>query len=254
MNKIKTLAGETVLYGLGSMLPRVLNFMLVFLHTRNMFSREEYGEITKLLSVVAFVNIVYMFGMETAYFRFATKSGADARKIFNLAQTCVLAISVSLSILFFAFAPVISSSLGFRAHPEFIQWLTLLMLIDAAVAIPFARLRLQKKAVAFAAAKIVNVLILIGLNVYFLKFIYDPSIGIGYVFLANLVANAFYLLFFARSLTQWRPAWDAAISPDMFRYAYPVMLMGLAGMTNEMFSRFTLDWWLPDNFYGVISN
>jgi O-antigen/teichoic acid export membrane protein len=254
MNKLKTLAGETALYGLGSMLPRMLNFLLVPLHTINMFSRAEYGEITKLLSIVAFVNVVYMFGMETAFFRFATKPGSDPRRIFNLAQTCVLLISIPLSVVFIVFAPVIAPKLGIGAHPEFIQWLALIMLIDATVAIPFAQLRLQKRPVLFASAKLINVLVLMALNYYFLKLNFDPAVGIGYVFLANLLANALYILFFIKTLAHYRPAFDKTLSPAMLQYAYPVMLTGVAGMTNEMFSRLTLDWWLPENFYGSISN
>ena len=94
MSKLKQLAGETVLYGMGSMLPRVLNFFLVILHTKNMFSQAEYGDITKLYAWVGVINIVYMFGMETAFFRFATKPNADAKRIFNLAQTSVLVTSI----------------------------------------------------------------------------------------------------------------------------------------------------------------
>jgi O-antigen/teichoic acid export membrane protein len=97
--------------------------------------------------------------------------------------------------------------------------------------------------------KLVNVFIAISLNIYFLKVIYDPEIGFAYVLLATLIANAFFLVFFARSLLSWRPAYDGVISREMFKYAYPVMLTGLAGMTNEMFSRKTLRYWLPENFY-----
>jgi len=123
------------------------------------------------------------------------------------------------------------------------------MCIDAVVAIPFARLRLQKKATRFALGKLLNVIILIGLNIYFLKISYNPSVGIAYVVLANLIANAFYLLFFWQTLISWRPAYDKNISPAMISYSYPILLTGLAGMTSEMFSRQTLDWWLPEDFY-----
>ena len=252
MSKIKQLAGETVLYGLGSILPRMLNFLLVTLHT-DVFKRAEYGDMTKLYAYVAFINIVFMFGMETAFFRFASKPGADAKRIFNLAQTSVLLISVPLSILFILFSSSIATSMGVEQHPEFITWLTLVMLTDAIVAIPFARLRLEKKALQFASAKIISVLLLLILNYYFLKINYDPAINVGYVFLANLIANLFFVLFFLRTLLSWRPAYDREISPVMLRYAYPVMLTGVAGMTNEMFSRITLEWWLPDNFYGNLS-
>ncbi len=252
MSKLKTLAGETVLYGLGTILPRMLNFLLVPLHTY-IFSREEYGAVTKLYALVGFVNIVYMFGMETAFFRFATKPGSNAKQIFNLAQSIVIYISLPLTILLIALAPQISNALGVGTHPEYIIWLGVVMLMDALVAIPFARLRLEKKAVQFSIAKITNVTIVLALTYYFLVMRYDPIIGIGYVFMVNALANGFFVLFFLKTLFSWRPAFDKQISGEMFRYAYPVMLTGAAGMTNEMFSRLTLDWWLPDQFYPHLS-
>ncbi len=252
MSKLKRLAGETALYGLGSIFPRVLNFMLVPLHTKNMFSPAEYGEITKLYAFVGVINIVYMFGMETAFFRFATKPDANSKRIFNLAQTSVLLISGTLTFLLLIFASPIASSLQI-SNPQFVTWLALTMLIDAIVAIPFARLRLEKKAMLFATAKILNVLVLVGLNYYFLKINFDPAMGIGYVFLANLIANGFFILFLYKSILSWRPAWDKQLSPQMFQYAYPVMITGVAGMINELFSRTMLDWWLPENFYNGVS-
>ena len=254
MSKLKALAGETALYGFGSIVPRMLNFLLVPLYTHNVFSLEEYGSLTKLMAYVAFINVVFTFGMETAFFRFANKAGGDAKRVFNLAQTCVFLVSISLSILFISFASPLAASFAIGNHPEFITWLTLIMLTDAVVAIPFAQMRLEKKALQFALVKIVNVVILLALNLYFLKIAYDPAINIGYVFLANLIANSFFVLFFIKTLLAWRPTYDKEISPAMLQYAYPVMLTGVAGMTNEMFSRTMLDAWLPKNFYGTISN
>ena len=248
MGKLKKLAGDTVLYGLGSIIPRFLNFLLVPLHTE-VFLPEEFGILSKILAYVAVFNVIYMFGMETAYFRFATKPGADEKRIFDLAQSAVVSISVLISVILILNADGISNALDVSGHSNLIIWFVLIMLIDAVVAIPFARLRLQKKAKQFAVGKILNVLILIGLNIYFLKFAYDPTVGIGYIVLANLIANSFFILFFAKTLVAWRPAFDKAISPSMISYAYPIMITGLAGMTSEMFSRQTLDWWLPPNFY-----
>ena len=253
MSKIKTLAGETLLYGLGTILPRMLNFLLVPMHTY-VFNREEYGAVTKLYAFVGFVNVVYMFGMETAFFRFANKPEASAKRVFDLTQSMVVFISVPLTILLILFASPVASYLGVGAHPEFIVWLAVIMLMDAVVAIPFARLRLEKKARSFAVAKIINVTILVSATYYFLQMAYDPFVGIGYVFLANLLANSFFIVFFARTLFSWRPAYDRDISPQMFRYAYPVMLTGAAGMTNEMFSRLTLDWWLPETYYPNLTS
>src|SRR6186713_2235828 len=103
MGKIRRLAGETVLYGLGSILPRFLNFLLVSVHTEK-FSPTEYGVITNLFAYAAVVNIVFMFGMETAYFRFANKPGADEKKIFNIAQTVVMSVSVFFTLIFIILA------------------------------------------------------------------------------------------------------------------------------------------------------
>lgn len=249
MGKIKRLAGETVLYGLGSILPRFLNFLLVRLHT-DVFAPDEYGVITKLFAYTAVINIVFMFGMETAYFRFANKTGADEKRIFNIAQTVVMGVSLTCTLVFIILANPIADILSIPGKSNFVVWLSIILLVDAVVAIPFARLRLQKKALQFAIGKITNIGILIGLNVYFLYLAFDPELGVGFVVLANLIANAFYIFFFAKTLISWRPLYDRDISPIMIRYAYPVMLMGLAGMTNEMFSRLTLEWWLPENFYS----
>src|SRR5690606_32452051 len=148
------------------------------------------------------------------------------------AQTVVMLISVPISLLFIVFATPIASSLDIANHPEFITYLTLVMLIDAMVAIPFAQLRLNNQALKFAVLKIINVLIIVGLNLYFLKVVYDPAVNVGYVFIANLIANSFFILFFLRELINWRPTLDKELTPVMLHYSYPVMLTGVAGMYN----------------------
>lgn len=248
MSKLTKLAGETALYGLGSIVPRVLNFFLVILHTR-IFQPAEYGVYINLYAWAAFLNILYLFGMETAYFRFATKAGADEPAVFRSVQTFIVIVGILITLPLVGLANPIAGYFELPSHPEFITWLALLMFMDALVAIPFARLRLQKRGKAFVAAKLVNVLLVIGLNLYFLLLRYDPSVGIGFAILANLLANAFYLFFFSRTLLQWRPKWNGGLMVEMFGYAWPIMLMGLAGMTNEMYSRLTLEWWLPEGFY-----
>jgi O-antigen/teichoic acid export membrane protein len=249
MSKIRRLAGETVLYGLGSIVPRFINFFLVGIHTR-VFHPEDYSVVTELLSYTAVINTLYLFGMETAYFRFSTKPGLDERHIFNITQTVVLAISGLGSLVLFLFAGDIAAGLEIAGHEQIIKWLAAVMFIDAAVAIPFAGLRLKKKALKFAIGKFINVFILVGLNVYFLMILYKPGeVGVEFVFLANLIANSFFLLFFFKTLLQWRPRFDRELTPVILQYSYPIMITGLAGMTSEMFSRLFLKSWLPENFY-----
>lgn len=248
MSRLIKLAGETALYGLGTIVPRAAVSLLVILHSR-VFLPHEYGVNVGLYAWVAFLNILYLFGMETTYFRFASRPGANEQHVFRSAQTIVVLVSFLLSAGIIAIITPAASYFSVPQHPEFIVWLVAVMFIDAVVAIPFARLRLQKRARLFVTAKLVNVVLVIGLNFYFLEFAYHPDINIGYIILANLLANSIYLLFFAGTLIQWRPLWDRTMMREMFRYATPIMLMGLAGMTNEMYSRLTLGWWLPEGFY-----
>ena len=248
MSKLRRLAGETALYGLGSIVPRFLNFLLVRLHT-GVFAPDEYGVITKLYAFVAVINTLFMFGMETAYFRFASKEEAvDEKRVFNIALTIVIAISGFLSLGFILFAGDIANYMEVPGRTDLVIWLVLIMMIDAVVAIPFARLRLQKKARRFALGKLINIVVLVGMNIYFLRLM-SGSPDVGLVILANLLANVFYVLLFWKSLTAWRPVFDRKLSPPILSYSYPIMLTGLAGITNVMFSRITLENWLPDNFY-----
>ncbi len=253
MSKLKKLAGETVLYGFGSIVPRFLNFLLVYLHTE-VFAPEEYGVITKLFAYVAVINTLFMFGMETGYFRFANKPGLDEKRIFNITQTIVIAISGFLLVVFILLANPIANHLDIQGHSNLVIFLVLIMFIDAVVAIPFARLRLKKKAKLFAVGKLVNIAIIVGLNYYFLKIAPIESPDISFVVIANLIANSFYLLFFIRTLLSWRPVYDKELSPPIIEYGYPIMITGLAGITNEMFSRISLEEWLPKNFYPGTTN
>lgn len=252
MSKIKRLAGETVLYGFGSIVPRFLNFLLVTLHT-DVFAPSEYGVITKLFAYVAVVNTIFIFGMETAYFRFANKPGAEEKNIFKLAQTVVLLVSGLSTLIFIFLSGSVADALDIGHRSDLVTMLVLIMFIDAIVAIPFAQLRLQKQAKKFAIGKLVNVAIVVALNVYFLKFT-DETPDVGVVIIANLIANAFFIIWFAQTLLSWRPKFDRTITPQMISYSYPIMITGLAGITNEMFSRLTLDEWLPENFYPGQTN
>jgi len=245
--EIKKLASETVLYGLGTILPRTLNFLLVPLQTR-VFRQEDYGDIAELFGYVAFFNMIFLFGMETAYFRFSNKPGHEANHIFRITQTVVIFISVVLSGLFLVFYGAIADAFSIT-NKNTIIWIALTLLVDAVVAIPFAKLRQQKKAVKFTSIKLINVALLIGFNLYFLLLSKNPVPGIELVFLANLLANLSYLIFFFKDLISWRPLFDKTVSPQILSYSYPIVLTGLAGTTNEMFSRIAMDNWLPKDFY-----
>jgi O-antigen/teichoic acid export membrane protein len=249
LNKVKKLAGDTVLYGLGNIVPRFLNFLLFPIHTLVRFDPTAYGQFTFLMSLVAFMNVLYSFGMETAYFRFANKPGVDKTRVFNAAISVVGAIGVIVSGALIVFAQPVANSLGVGDHPDFIVWLAIIMFIDNISALPFARLRLERRPIRFAIYRTTNVVIVIALNLFFLFIVYDPTVGIGYIFLAMLIANSVYILFFLKTFLQWRPVYDREITSSMLSYSYPIVITGLVGSTNEFFSRLALRQWLPEGFY-----
>lgn len=273
MSIAKKLASQTAIYGVSSIVGRVLSYLLVPIYTR-VFERAEYGVVTELYAYVAFLNIVFTYGMETAYFRFANRPGTDRRLLYDQVLSLLLVSSVALGGLLVLLAGPLAALLQYQGQEKFFVYLALILAIDAVAALPFARLRLENRARKFAALRLMNVVVNVGLNLFFIRLcpdvlagrylpalrplveaIYDPGFGVGYVFLANLVANALYLPLLWRELSDFRfrlprPAW---LRP-LLAYAYPLMLMGLAGMANEVLDRIVLKYWLPVGFYPHMSN
>ena len=166
MTGLRQLAGQTVIYGASSVIGRILNYVLVPLYTA-VFSPAQYGVVTELYGYVAFLNILYAYGFETSYFRFSTKDGNEDR-YFNTAQSSLLISSILFSGILIVLAEPISVLLGYEGHADHIIWLALILGIDALVVVPFARLRLENKAVRFASLKLINITLNIGLNVFFI--------------------------------------------------------------------------------------
>lgn len=282
MSSIKKLASDTALYGISSILGRALNFLLVPLYTA-VFEPAAYGVVSILYIYVGFFNVIYTYGLETAYFRFATRKnnalpappsagpGSAEQKAFNSSFSSILFSSIFLSILLCLLAPQLLQLMDYEWLPvKYIYWLAAIMAIDAIVAIPFARLRLQNRPFIFASIRLINVFLNIGLNLFFLLLcpailsgevawlaglspliekIYDPSLGIGYVFLSNLIANAFYILLLLPSMLKAKLSIEKNLWREMLVYSFPLLLMGIAGLTNQLIAAPMLRHWLPENFY-----
>ena len=270
MNPLKKLAGQTVIYGVSTILGRLLNYLLVPFYT-DVFQPGEYGVVTDFYAYVAFFNVLYLFGLETTYFRLAGKTPSEQAKAFNQVQTLVILNAILITSVLVFFATPICELLQYPGQERFIYWLAAVMMIDAIVAIPFARLRLQGKSRRFALTKLFNIAVNISLNLIFILWL--PAIcadgcgdwflvnfqsgndpWVGYVFLSNLIANALFLLLLGDVLLQFRPVIAADRLKFMLSYAIPIMFLGLAGVTNEMLSRAMLKYRLPENFYEGLSS
>ncbi|MEL7144849.1 MAG: polysaccharide biosynthesis C-terminal domain-containing protein [Bacteroidota bacterium] len=268
MNSLKKLAGQTVVYGLSTILGRLLNYLLVPLYT-SVFIAGEYGIVTDLYAYVAFFNVLYLFGLETTYFRLAGKESLQQQAAFNQVQTLVIINALAITTLLVVFAGQICDVLGYPGQERYIYWLAAVMMIDAVVAIPFARLRLDGHSKRFALTKLLNIVVVISLNLIFilwlpsyckngcnawLSIIYFPDLGVGHVFLANLIANALYLVLLSDALLRFRPSISSERLKFIISYALPIMFLGLAGVTNEMLSRAILKYRLPEGFYEGLTS
>ncbi len=258
MSQLKSLAGQTAVYGVSSIFGRLINYALVPLYTTVFTDPGQMGVVTGLYAYTAIFMVIYTFGMETAFFRYAKK---DAKSAYHLTSTAVIIISTVFSLFIFAFSSSLASLIGYPDTGMFIKWIALILWTDAVLAIPFAKLRHENKARKFAAAKIINIIINILLQVGFLLLLpfiksnysiadHIPNIGIGFIFLANLIANGmlFVILFSEIRQLRFRVNWKE-FKPILI-YSAPIFIMGVAGMFNEQLDKLLLEYILPDTFYS----
>lgn len=248
MNQIKQLAGQTVVYGMGTIIPRLLNYLLLTPFYTRIFLQGEYGIVTELYAYVAFLFVLLTYGMETAFFRFSEKE-QDKKKVYSTALISLLATSTIFILFVLAFAEPIARLIQYQDHVEYIKYFALIIGIDAFLAIPFARLRQQNKALKFAIIKIINVLSNIGFNFFFLLVcpkiyatnpdsvflsFYSPEIGVGYAFISNLLATIITMLLLLPDMFTATVKISMPLLRSMLKYAFPLLIVGIAGMVNEV--------------------
>lgn len=255
LSTLKKLAGQTAIYGLSSIVGRFLNYLLVPLHTL-VFLPPQYGVITEMYAYVAFLIILLTYGMETAFFRFSTKEEYAPKTVFSTVLSS-LAGSTSLFILMaIVFAQPIADWLLYPDNMEYVVWFAIIVGLDAVSSIPLARLRSENRPKLFAGINIANVLVNIGLNVFFLWYclplvaegggnwltdtFYDSGTGVGYVFIANLIASGVKFLLLGPTMLRGFVRPDLRILKPMLIYALPLLFAGLAGMINETLDRILL--------------
>ncbi|HEY3389082.1 MAG TPA: polysaccharide biosynthesis protein, partial [Prolixibacteraceae bacterium] len=253
MSTLKKLAGETVIYGVSSIVGRFLNYFLTPLYAWT-FLPGEFGILSNILAYAAFFQVVLTYGMETAYFRFAGR-GEDAKKVFTTSMVSLSITSIAFVILVLGFSRNISGWLSYEGHPNYIIWMGITVALDTLCAIPFAKLRLQSRPIKFALLKLVNIALCIFFNVFwiylcpkilqsnpdsFVHYFYNPNIGIGYAFLSYLVAASFTLLFFITDLKIRKSNFDGQLLRQMLKYGWPILVIGVAGMANLQIDKILL--------------
>jgi len=257
-NPIKRLAGETAVYGLGTIVPRLLNYFLVPFYTR-IFDESAYGQITELYAWVAIVMVVLTYGMETAFFRYANQE-KEANKVFNTATTSLLITSLAFIAVVMLFLGDIAIAIQYQGNSEYIILLAFIVAIDAFTSLPFAYLRYKNQAKRFSFIKITSVIVNIFLNFLFLLIIpkmfgervqefpvYKDSQLIVFVFIANLFSTIASLLLLIPELKAFKIRVDKPLLRKMLAYGLPILIIGFAGMINEVSDKILLKYLLPDN-------
>ncbi len=258
MNSIKKLAGDTVIYGLGTIAPRLLNYLLLTPFYTAIFQTSEYGVVIELYAYVALAMVILTFGMETTYFRFASTE-KNKNKVYSTSALFLLAASVLFVFVINIFTPEIADKLSYSNHHEYFIWLGIILGIDAFLSIPFAKLRNENRAVQFTIIKVLNIFTNIGFNLLFFVYLpnaykdgsdtillklYNPEIGVGYAFIANLIATVFTFVLLIPEIFKIRLEFDIKLFKRMLKYAYPLVIIGIAGMINEVSDKYFLRFYL----------
>ncbi|MGR9051149.1 MAG: lipopolysaccharide biosynthesis protein [Gammaproteobacteria bacterium] len=259
MHTLRQLVSQTAIYGLSSIIGRFLNYLLVPLYTYT-FSAGEYGVVSEFYAYAGFFAVLLVLGLETGYFRFRNKEGYDGDTVYAGALSFLVTVNLLFVGTVFLYKEILAGRLHYAEHPEYVLWFSIILALDAVTALPFARLRAENRAWRFAGIKLTEIFLTIGLNLFFLVACpkiaelwpdspwlewYDPAVGVGYIFLANVLASAFKTLLLLPQFTgiPYRP-WPRMLRP-LLVYSLPMVAIGFAGMVNEMLDRAILKYWLP---------
>ena len=250
MANLKSLAKDTAIYGLSSIVARFINYLLVPIQTaRFTASGGEYGVITNVYAYVSLLIILLTFGMETTFFRFMSKEGEDPKKVYSSTLSMVFITSLISSLLVLVFIHPIAAAVGYADHPEYVAVMYVTVAIDAFMAMPFAYLRYLHKPFKFASLKIINILLNITLNILYLIVlpavrlnpfgIYDEqfTLDVAFVFYINLFCSAATLLMLWKEWGKVPFAFDKSTCKRMLGYTWPLLIMGLAGQLNQAASQ-----------------
>ncbi len=269
MSGLKSLFKQTVIYGLATVLPRMLSFLLVPLYTSEavLDNPAEYGKVSVIFSYFVLFNVILAYGMETAFFRFFNKEN-DRDTVLGTSTISLVLSSFGFFIIALIFQDQIANAIAINV--TYINLVIWILLLDALVIIPFAWLRATQKPMRYAILKIANVIVNMGLNLFFLlalenlalkggvfESIYRSNFEVSYIFIANLVASAFTLVLMFSFYLKLKYTFNKTLWKQMMRYAVPVLIAGIAFSINETFDRILLKELLPadiaENEIGMYS-
>ncbi|MFN5422068.1 MAG: lipopolysaccharide biosynthesis protein [bacterium] len=252
MSGIRQLAQQTIWYGLSNIVGRFINYLLTPILTY-IYDAEKFGEISILFASAAFLNIIFTYGMETSYFRF--NQIESETKVFNTGMTSLLITTVLFSFILIYSSQGLANFMQLNEHPEYVVWVILIVAFDTLAVLPFSKLRHEGRPRKFALIKLATIMINVAAVLFFLFLCkpafetgssavlakcYNPSVGIGYVFIAQLLASGLTLILLFPEWKSYRWHFDKKLFSEILIYSAPLIIVGFGGMINETIDRFML--------------
>ena len=259
--QMKILAKETAIYGVSSIVGKFLNWLLVPLYTYVLQQQSDYGIVTNLYAWTALLLVILTYGMETGFFRFANKAEENPKTVYTTSLIALFTTSLLFAVACVVWRMPIANALGYPTHSEFIALLGIVVAMDAFASIPFAYLRYKKRPLQFAALKLLFVFLNIALNLFFLVLCpkiqdwaiisswYNPDYGVGYVFVANILATGIQTLCLLPAIVEGfknehglptsdsRRLFSGDLLKRMLRYSLPLLVLGVCGIMNQTLDR-----------------
>lgn len=249
---IRQLANQTIWYGLSNIVGRFINYLLTPILTY-IYGSADYGDISILFATAAFLNIIFTYGMETSFFRFTQIE--DPKKVFNTSLSMLLMTTSVFGLLLILPIQFVADVMKLGGHPEWLIYVVLIVALDTIAVLPFSKLRQDGKPKKFALIKLLNILTNMFFVIFFLYFcksdfeagkqnlfasLYNPTIGIGYVFIANLIASSVTILLLLTEFSGFKFQLDKKLLRDIFIYSTPLIIVGFGGIINETIDRFMI--------------
>jgi len=245
MANLKSLAKDTAIYGLSSIVGRFLNYLLVPLYTHYMPKDSgDYGISTNIYAYTALILVLLTFGMETTLFRFANDERTKPDTVFSTAMAVVGSLTLVFILLVFGLIDPISKALGYTEHPDYLLMMAVVVALDAIQAIPFSYLRFQKRPIRFASLKMLFIFLNIGLNLIY--FVWLGKTSVFYVFFINMLCTGFITLFFIPDLFKIHWHFDGLLLKKMLGYSWPILILGIAGILNQVADKIIFTFVYPD--------
>ncbi len=249
MSGIKKLAGHTLWYGVPKIFSRFLNYGLTLLGFR-LFDAATTSDLTQVYAAIPFFNIIFTYGLETSFFRFAQMK--DRKILYNTLSVSIILSTIVLTAFLFIFKHPLTDFLELNKHPQYVTWMIWIIFFDTLIVIPLSQLRLEERPARYALVNMGSIFINIAIVFFFLFIaknayeenpqtvlgaLYDPKIGVGYFILGNLVASICSLLFLYPEISRLKFVFDKQMWREVMVYSYPLLIVGFGGMVNELLSR-----------------